>query len=127
MKNLKVKSILSILFVICTLLTIASLSSCKIDDCTDDCVTLTPPFVHESDGLTVQFGIVNVNNSSDCELIGTLNWNFGDGNTGSEGYHEYSAAGTYNICVTGTAVNHTSNTLCENTVCSEITVRDNSI
>ena len=125
MKNLKVKSILSSLLVICALLTIASLSSCRTDDCTDDCVILTPPFVHESDGLTVQFGIISVNTSQDCELLGTLSWDFGDGNTGSQGYHEYSAAGTYNICVTGIAVNQSSNTSCEDTVCSQITVRDN--
>ena len=54
-------------------------------------------------------------------------WNFGDGSgivNGLPGYHNYAAAGTYNICLVVKWVDsfNTSNVFCSDSICHSVTV-----
>ncbi len=126
MKNLKVKSVLFGMLVLCLLTTITSLSSCNSEDCEEDCISVTASPLYTAEGLQVQFRPVNIDTSADCEMIGEIAWDYGDGTIGNEASHQYSVAGTYDVCISAAAVSG-GNTLCSDTDCISITVRGGSI
>jgi hypothetical protein len=83
--------------------------------------TVSLPTVCDASFFPYAIGMTAYFYSNTAFTSGTLNWDFGDGSTGSglNPVHTYTTAGTYNVCCTLT---DTANGGCNDTKCNPIAV-----
>jgi PKD repeat protein len=77
----------------------------------EECGEVAAEFEVTTDGLTAAFDTTG--------SVGTLTWNYGDGQTGADAFHTYAENGTYEVTLTAT---DPDNSDCKTTQTKQVTV-----
>ncbi|MCB9448084.1 MAG: PKD domain-containing protein [Flavobacteriales bacterium] len=93
------------------------------DNCSNDDCYIRPSFCMRDSCMTVSFH--DNSGTRNGTTITGWSWDFGDGSTSTDQHPDYTYAteGTYNVCLTVTAMDHDS-VACTRTYCRHVTVND---